>query len=505
MSKKNDEYKTKEHKGSSVVSKKKVEPIRRESYSYNNAFWMYISVFLAFLLLLSIITSGFKDLSLFSGVEVSKKASANGFSLDGDYFLGSKNAKVTIIEFSDFQCPFCARFQEQTFPSLKEKYIDTGKANFVFKFFPLNNIHRNALPAAVAAECVGRQGKFYDMVDLLFKKRSEWENLADKVALNAKLSSYAKSLGLNQKDFDACLKSQSILDKVQSDFNEGQSKGVAGTPAFFIGNEEQGFIKISGAQPLSVFEEAINKILSGAKVSDAQNPQNSKQFDKPKEPQKVFVTEDKNTDGVLGSKNAKIVMFEYSDFQCPFCRKFFLESFSNIKKNFVDNGKVRFVYKDFPIESLGHTMAYSSAQAALCAKEQGEKYFWKVHDAIFRGQNELNPTGTVRFNEEQLYSWLENVTGLDVSKVKDCVSSGKYKKVVTSDLDEGQKNGIRGTPSFIILFEGNVDVKKLIDLQIPDGRGDFYVRYVEDQNGRKGLRVVGAQPYSYFEKYLSIQ
>ncbi len=495
MSEKNKEHhKTKhnEHKHESKHSehKKKVEPIRRDNSSYNNSVWMYISVFLAFLLFLSILTSGFKDLSLFSGVEVSHTSTSKGFSLDGDYFLGSKDAKVTIIEFSDFQCPYCKRFYDQTFDALKEKYIDTGKVNFVYKHFPLS-FHKQAVPAAVAAECAGQQGKFYEMADLLYKNSEEWIPLSNP---NSKFSSYAESLGLDKNKFEACMVSKDVLNKIQEDFNEGQSRGVTGTPAFFIGNEEQGFIKISGAQPLSVFESAIEKILSGEKVEDNTIP---------KEPQKVFVTET-DEDGILGSENASIVMFEYSDFQCPFCRKFYYETFPKLKENYIDTGKLKLVYKDFPLEVLGHTMASTSAQAALCAKEQGEEYFWKVHDAIFEGQQELNPTSTVKFTKEQLYSWLEGIEGLNVSKVKECVSSGKYKSSVDSDYSEGQKNGIRGTPSFIILFNKDVDPQKLISLQMPDGRGDFYVRYIEDQNGRKGLRVVGAQPYSYFEKYLNI-
>ncbi len=480
--------KSHEHKHS-----KKVEPLRREESSNIN-FWMVLSVFLAFLLLLSILTSGFKDLSLFSGVEVTNSGSLQDqqFSVDGDYVLGSKDARVTIIEFSDLECPFCGRFHEQTFPSLKEKYIDTGKVNFIYKHFPLS-FHKQALPTAIAAECAGEQGKFYEMIDLLFNKKEEWAPLSD---LTEKLVSYAKSLDLDETKFRACLNSKDVKNKIQKDFNEGQSRGVSGTPAFFIGNDEQGYIKISGAQPLSVFEDAINKILSGVEVKDSSGI--------PKDPEKVFVTEDSKTDGILGSENASIVMFEYSDFQCPFCRKFFFDTLPSIKSNFIDTGKLRLVYKDFPLESLGHVMASPSAQAALCAKEQGDEYFWKVHDKLYEKQNELNSRGTAQFNKEDLYSWLKEIEGLDVDKVISCVESEKYKDAVNSDFSEGQKNGIRGTPSFIILFNGDVDENKLVGLQVSDGRGDYYVRYVVDQNGRKGLRVVGAQPYSYFEKYLTV-
>ena len=98
-------------------------------------------------------------------------------SADNDPVIGNSDAPITIIEFSDFQCPFCARFHTQTLPLLLEEYIEQGKVKLVFRDFPIQSIHPNALPASVAAECANEQGKFREMHDMLFEKQNEWNKL----------------------------------------------------------------------------------------------------------------------------------------------------------------------------------------------------------------------------------------------------------------------------------------------------------------------------------------
>ena len=178
-------------------------------------------------------------------------------SLDDDPFKGNPNAPVTIIEFSDFQCPFCSRFFQQTLPQIETDYIDTGKVKFVYRDLPLDNLHPNARPAHIAAECADEQGKFWDYHDILFEKQSEWNRLAA-TDLQSTLSQYASDLGLQSSIFENCLKSDKIADEVNKDALDAARVGATGTPAFYIGNEKDGFIKLSGAQPYLNFQVAID-------------------------------------------------------------------------------------------------------------------------------------------------------------------------------------------------------------------------------------------------------
>ena len=97
-------------------------------------------------------------------------------SIDNDPIIGNPNAPITIVEFSDFQCPFCARFHVETLPLIMNEYINEGQVKLVFRDFPIQSIHPNALPASVASECANEQGKFKEMHDMLFENQNEWSN-----------------------------------------------------------------------------------------------------------------------------------------------------------------------------------------------------------------------------------------------------------------------------------------------------------------------------------------
>lgn len=174
-------------------------------------------------------------------------------NVDDDPVLGDPNAKITIIEFSDFQCPFCKRFYDEALPQLQEKYIKTGIARLVYRDFPLLSIHPQALPAAIAAECADDQGKFYAMHDEIFT------NQAGGLA-KEQLLSFAQKIGLKMSDFTTCLENEKYKDEVLKDLDDGTAAGVEGTPAFFING-----VPLSGAQPFSAFEPIIEKELKAAK------------------------------------------------------------------------------------------------------------------------------------------------------------------------------------------------------------------------------------------------
>ena len=178
-------------------------------------------------------------------------------SADNDPVIGNLDAPITIIEFSDFQCPFCARFYTQTLPLIYEEYIDQGKVKLVFRDYPIQSIHPNAVPASVASECANEQGKFKEMHDILFGNQNEWSNQETVDALSL-FSQYATEIQLEQETFDSCLTSGKYIDEIQKDLVDGQNYGVSGTPGFFVGNDQIGYVQIKGAQPFDIFKKVID-------------------------------------------------------------------------------------------------------------------------------------------------------------------------------------------------------------------------------------------------------
>lgn len=164
---------------------------------------------------------------------------------DDDVILGDPNAKVTIVEFGDYQCPFCKKFFDEIEPRLREEYIKTGEVRMVYRDFPLESIHPYARSAAEASQCAAEQNKFWAYHDLLLGRQSEIPN--------ADFAKWAGDLGLNAGKFRECYQNQRYAGEVSQDFNDGMKLGVRGTPATFINGK-----LISGAQPYEVFKVAID-------------------------------------------------------------------------------------------------------------------------------------------------------------------------------------------------------------------------------------------------------
>jgi protein-disulfide isomerase len=178
-------------------------------------------------------------------------------SEDNDPVIGDIDAPITIIEFSDFQCPFCARFHVQTLPTIMDEYVNKGTVKIVFRDFPIQSIHPNALPASVAAECANEQGKFKEMHDILFEKQNEWNNQEMNKTMLL-FNQYASEMQLEQEKFDSCLRNGKYIEEIKKDLDDGRSYGVSGTPGFFIGNDQIGFIELKGAQPFESFKKVID-------------------------------------------------------------------------------------------------------------------------------------------------------------------------------------------------------------------------------------------------------
>ena len=172
--------------------------------------------------------------------------------------LGKSDAKVAIIEFSEFQCPFCKRYHDQTFAKVKETYVDSGKVLYEFRHYPLGGMHPQARAAALAARCAGEQGAFWKMHDELFKAQS---------SLGQDLfTQLATTLKLDADRFQKCL-ADPKQDKILSDeMAEAEALGVRATPHFFLGRVKDGSLisvrTLSGAQPFESFRAAVDALLA---------------------------------------------------------------------------------------------------------------------------------------------------------------------------------------------------------------------------------------------------
>lgn len=181
-------------------------------------------------------------------VEVPQNVKRYPVPVDDDPILGSKDAKITIIEFSDYQCPFCQQWQQKVLPKIRETYGD--KVRIVYRDFPLYDIHPEAESAAEAADCAGEQNKYWEFHDLLFSGQMQ---------LGAQTyTSYASALKLNADNFKKCLDEHRYQKEVKADYDFAAGLGVRSTPTFFING-----LAVVGAQPFEVFQQVIDLELAG--------------------------------------------------------------------------------------------------------------------------------------------------------------------------------------------------------------------------------------------------
>jgi protein-disulfide isomerase len=172
-------------------------------------------------------------------------------------FRGENTAKLTLVEFSDYQCPYCSKYVRDTIPQIEKEYIQTGKLRYTVMDLPLERIHKSAFKAAEAAGCAGEQGKYWEMYNRLF---------ANQEALD-QWKVHAEAVGLDVPKFEECMNSERQAGQVRSDIAEAQKAGVAGTPAFFLAYTDaksttvKTVTRLVGAQPYASFKTAIDKLL----------------------------------------------------------------------------------------------------------------------------------------------------------------------------------------------------------------------------------------------------
>ena len=174
---------------------------------------------------------------------------------DRSRILGDQSARVWMVEVSDFQCPYCARFHRETFAELRAAYIATGKVKLAYVNFPLA-VHQHAWPAAEAALCAGAQGKYWEMHDALFTTQEKWAELPNAEPM---FDSLARSVGVPAPAYRKCMSDHVMRALVQQDFDRSKESGVGSTPTFFLGDTA-----ILGAYPTPVFRRALDSAIARA-------------------------------------------------------------------------------------------------------------------------------------------------------------------------------------------------------------------------------------------------
>ena len=348
---------------------------------------------------------------------------------------GGKAPKITLVEFSDFQCPYCSRAKD-TLDDLLNIYKDN--LAIAFKHFPLP-FHEQAMPAAIAAVAAGQQGKFWEMHDKLFANQEKLDE--------ASLATYAQEIGLDLPRFKASLASSETRAVVEVDMKQAEQFGVEGTPSFFLNGR-----MFSGAYPLDSFKVVLGEEMKRADARlQAGTPRTDlyaaiikdglAKRDPPKvearpgepSPSERYKAESKGAP-IRGSKNALVTIVEFSDYQCPFCGR--VETTLNkILKEY--KGQVRVVWRDLPLPF--HPCAKPAAIAARAAGQQGK--YWQMHDKLFENQGDLV--------EEDLGKYAEAI-GLKMESFKAASRRDDLARAVERDARMAEKLGVKGTPAFFI-------------------------------------------------------
>lgn len=342
----------------------------------------------------------------------------NFSDLEGKASQGPANAAITLVEFSDFHCPFCSK-ATPTIEQLMAAY--PGKIRRVWRHYPLP-FHQGADRTHMASECAHEQGKFWEFHNKAFEMQKDLQKPET-------VDEIAKQIGLDKKKFDACLSSNKYKDFIQKEIAKGNESGVRGTPSFFL----NGRILV-GALPLDQFKNMVEGILDPSKAVPFPAAPNMQ----PQQPRPPVVNanfDDLKGKPSVGPENAPITLVQFSDFHCPFCQRV-EPAIDQLMKNF--QGKIRKVWRHYPLPF--HQGSARTHEASECAHEQNK--FWEFHDAVFKNFGNTKDDAALKQVASQ--------AGLDMKKFESCLSSGKYTKFIQDEIAKGSSIGVDGTPATFV-------------------------------------------------------
>jgi len=373
-----------------------------------------------------------------------------------DPVRGPKDALVTVVTFSDFQCPFCKRVQD-TLKQLADKY--GNDLRFVWKDNPLP-FHPRARPSAYLARfAYTNKGNaaFWDAHDRLFASNPKLED--------EDLRVIAGQVGVNWALAQAASEHKTFAPKIDANIELASDLQARGTPHFFINGR-----RLGGAQPLSNFAELVDEQLSKAQALVKSGVPRAKVYDEimksgkaPPPPERKDVPAPDASDPRRGSPRAPVVIQEFSDFQCPFCKRV-QPTLEALQKQYGD--KIQIIWRHLPLPF--HKNAPLAAEAAQeVFAQKGSAGFWAFHDAIY-GSTEDDSARTERAALEGFAQSL----GVDMTAFRAALDSHKHKAKVDSDVEVANKAGINGTPAFVINgyyvsgAQPEAAFKKVIDLSL---------------------------------------
>lgn len=322
--------------------------------------------------------------------------------------VSNAGAPVKVTEFFDYECPFCAA----VIPALEEALRGyPGKVQLILKNTPLS-IHTESMLAHQAAMAAAEQGKFWEMHSLLFANQSRLGRDS--------LIEYAQQLHLDVARFRQRLESEYYKTTIEQDMALAEKLGVNGTPTFLVNGEQ-----LIGVQSATRLKQAIEHALN-----PMASPLPSKRGERPLTPSNL----DLSRSPVRGTKAAPVTIVEFSDFQCPFCSRV-APTLLELLKQHPDH--IKWVFKNFPLDF--HPDSALAHRAALAAAEQGK--FWEMHDLIFADQTAMK--------REDLLAKARTLS-LDMVRFAADLDSEKLKRLVESDVDEGTRLNVSGTPTFFV-------------------------------------------------------
>lgn len=379
-----------------------------------------------------------------------------GFTPEGFPFRGDPNAPVTMVEYSDYECPFCARHFVQTEPAINDSFVRSGQLLVIFRDFPIEGLHPNAPAAHVASLCVADQGapQYWEMHGKLFQTQTEWGNSSDPAPIFERL---AGESGADIELYRACMENEQAakLAFIDEAIAEGQRVGVSGTPSFNFADRAGNEYLLVGAQPYENFAAFIESMLAGEAPLDAEEQSSGGDAQIPVWATRDGWQPDPDRPGVnlagdwyRGNLDAKVVVIEFSDFQCPFCRRHVQETQPALDEQFVDTGDVMWIFKHFPLQI--HPQAPAAGIAAECAGDQGK--FWEMHHLLFENMQSWSIS-----DPAPVFADLAAQLELDADAFAACSTDPEIAQRVTSDMNDGAPF-VQGTPTFIVLYneEGRI-------------------------------------------------